>query len=195
MATSFSPAAPGRGPVPPAHLRVGDADREQVVEHVKLAYAEGRLDKDEMDLRLDHAMTAQTHADLAPVMADLYNRVPTLTAYPKPHDEPARAADGTDRVAGAAAHLITLTGLFVVGPLIMLLTAGRTSPYVRRHAMEALNFHLTVFGATILLPFTIVGVVLVPICWVLGIVLSIVGGVSALADGDFRYPLTVRLIK
>ncbi len=195
MATSFSPEAPGRGPVPPAHLRVSDADRERVVELVQLAYAEGRLDKDEMDLRLDHAMTAQTHADLVPVMADLYNRVPTLTAYPKPHDEPARAADGTDRVAGAAAHLITLTGLFVVGPLIMLLTAGRTSPYVRRHAMEALNFHLTVFGATILLPFTIVGVVLVPIFWVLGIVLSIVGGVSALADGDFRYPLTIRLIK
>ncbi|WP_030454705.1 DUF1707 and DUF4870 domain-containing protein [Herbidospora cretacea] len=181
--------------MPPAHLRVSDADRERVVELVQLAYAEGRLDKDEMDLRLDHAMTAQTHADLVPVMADLYNRVPTLTAYPKPHDEPARAADGTDRVAGAAAHLITLTGLFVVGPLIMLLTAGRTSPYVRRHAMEALNFHLTVFGATILLPFTIVGVVLVPIFWVLGIVLSIVGGVSALADGDFRYPLTIRLIK
>ncbi|WP_232319984.1 DUF1707 and DUF4870 domain-containing protein [Herbidospora daliensis] len=179
--------------MPPTHLRVSDADRDQVVEHVKAAYAEGRLDKDEMDLRLDHAMTAQTHADLMPVMADLHHR--TLTAFPKPHDQPARAADGTDRVAGAAAHLITLTGLFVVGPLIMLLTAGRTSPYVRRHAMEALNFHLTVFGATILLPFTVVGIVLVPLFWVLGIVLSIVGGASALADGDFRYPLTIRLIK
>ncbi|WP_066374557.1 DUF1707 and DUF4870 domain-containing protein [Herbidospora mongoliensis] len=186
---------PGRGPVPPAQLRVSDADRDQVVEHVKAAYAEGRLDKDEMDLRLDHAMTAQTHADLMPIMADLYNRVPTAMSYPKPHDEPARAVDATDRVAGAAAHLITLTGLFVVGPLIMLLTAGRTSPYVRRQAMEALNFHLTVFGATILLPFTIVGIVLVPLFWVLGIVLSIVGGASALVDGEFRYPLTVRLIK
>ncbi|TKK88014.1 DUF1707 and DUF4870 domain-containing protein [Herbidospora galbida] len=195
MATSFSPAPPGRGPVPPARLRVSDADRDQVVEHVKAAYAEGRLDKDEMDLRLDHAMTAQTHADLMPVMADLYDRPPTLTVYPKPHDEPARAADASDRVVGAAAHLITLTGLFVVGPLIMLLTAGRTSPYVRRHAMEALNFHLTVFGATILLPFTVVGIVLVPLFWVLGIVLSIVGGISALADGEFRYPLTIRLIK
>ncbi|WP_061297448.1 DUF1707 and DUF4870 domain-containing protein [Herbidospora cretacea] len=202
MAASFSPPVPGRGPTPPAQLRVSDADRDQVVEHVKAAYAEGRLDKDEMDLRLDHAMTAQTHADLMPIMADLYGRVPTATAYPKPCDRPARAADATDRaadatdrVAGAAAHLITLTGLFVVGPLIMLLTAGRTSPYVRRHAMEALNFHLTVFGATILLPFTVVGIVLVPLFWVLGIVLSIVGGVSALADGDFRYPLTIRLIK
>ncbi|GAB1821529.1 DUF4870 domain-containing protein [Herbidospora sp. RD11066] len=195
MAASFSPAMPGRGPVPPAQLRVTDADRDQVVEHVKAAYAEGRLDKDEMDFRLDHAMTAQTHADLMPIMADLYNRTPAAMAYPKPHDEPARALDATDRVAGAAAHLITLTGLFVVGPLILLLTAGRTSPYVRRHAMEALNFHLTVFGATILLPFTIVGIVLVPLFWVLGIVLSVVGGASALADGEFRYPLTVRLIK
>jgi uncharacterized Tic20 family protein len=77
----------------------------------------------------------------------------------------------------------------------MLLAGGRTSPYIRRHALEALNFHLTVLGATLLLPFTVIGVVLLPFIWILGFVLSVVGGVAALADGRFRYPLTVRLVK
>ncbi|GAA2793003.1 DUF4870 domain-containing protein [Nonomuraea dietziae] len=72
---------------------------------------------------------------------------------------------------------------------------ARPRPYVRRHAMEALNFHLTVVGATILLPFTIIGVVLIPVIWVAAFVLTIVGGVSALAENDFRYPLTLRLVK
>jgi len=46
-----------------------------------------------------------------------------------------------------------------------------------------------------LLPFTVIGIVLLPFMWILGFVLAVVGGVAALADGDFRYPLTVRLIK
>lgn len=61
--------------------------------------------------------------------------------------------------------------------------------------MESLNFHLTMLGATVLLPFTVVGLVLVPVIWVVGLVLCVVGGVSALAATEFRYPLTIRLIK
>ncbi|WP_285707421.1 DUF1707 and DUF4870 domain-containing protein [Microtetraspora sp. NBRC 16547] len=194
-------------------MRVTNQDRDQVVEHVKAAYAEGRLDKFEMDERLHQAMTARTHADLIPIMDDLYGvQAAAYTPPPGPAVPPSRQAraagyhpragypgavpvDGGDRVGGAAAHLLTLCGLFVVGPLIMLLTAGRTSPFIRRHAAESLNFHLTVLGATLLLPFTVVGLVLIPFIWILGFVLAVVGGVSAIAGGDFRYPLTVRLVK
>ncbi|GAA0376779.1 hypothetical protein Acor_31240 [Acrocarpospora corrugata] len=171
-----------------------------MVEHVKAAYAEGRLDKDEMDERLHLAMTARTHADLMPIMTDLYGshppHIPPPPAMPPFQLTPQPLArDSADRVVASAAHLISLTGLFVVGPLIMLLTAGKTSPYVRKHAIESLNFHLTVLGATILLPITVIGVILIPLIWVAGIVLSIVGGISALAEGEFRYPWTLRLIK
>ncbi|ETK32124.1 DUF1707 and DUF4870 domain-containing protein [Microbispora sp. ATCC PTA-5024] len=178
-------------------------DRDQVVEHVKAAYAEGRLDKDEMDERLHLAMTAQTHADLMPIMTDLYGTRPAYVPRPPVRPAPAYAyapgvpgvPDGGDRVAGAAAHLLTLAGLFVVGPLLIMATAGRTSPYIRRHAVESLNFHLTVLGGSILLLVTVVGAILLPVIWVLGIVLSIVGGVTALTGTDFRYPLTLRLVK
>ncbi|GII27716.1 hypothetical protein Pmi06nite_11580 [Planotetraspora mira] len=194
MPAAVTPPWQGRAPMPHPGLRVTNQDRERVVEHVQAAFAEGRLDKDEMDERLHLAMTARTHADLLPIMNDLYGAraefepsPPSAAADPEP--------DAGERVGGAAAHLLTLCGLFVIGPLIMLLAGGRTSPYIRRHALEALNFHLTVLGATLLLPFTVIGVVLLPFIWILGFVLSVVGGVAALADGRFRYPLTVRLVK
>ncbi|MEW9529891.1 DUF1707 and DUF4870 domain-containing protein [Microbispora sp. NPDC049125] len=174
-------------------LRVTDDDRDQVVEHVKAAFAEGRLDKHEMDERLHLAMTARTHADLTPIMTDLYGSRPAY--IPRPPSYPASPPDGGERVGAAAAHALSLCGLFVVGPLVMLLAAGRTSPFIRKHAVESLNFHLTVVGATFLLPFTVIGVVLLPFIWVAAMVLTIVGGVAALAGNDFRYPLTVRPVK
>ncbi|MCT9931066.1 DUF1707 and DUF4870 domain-containing protein [Planotetraspora sp. A-T 1434] len=194
MPATATPPWQGRPPLPHHHLRVTHQDRDQVVEHVKAAFAEGRLDKDEMDQRLHQAMTARTHADLAPIMTDLYGSRPATPAPPQPYAA-GPAPDGGERFGAGAAHLLTLCGLFVAGPLIMLLTGGRTSPYIRKHAVESLNFHLTVLGASLLLMVTVVGVIVLPFLWVLAYILPIAGGAAALADGEFRYPLTVRLIK
>ncbi|MBB5135117.1 putative Tic20 family protein [Thermocatellispora tengchongensis] len=172
-------------------------DREQVVEHVKAAYAEGRFDKDEFDERVHRAMTAQTHADLVPIMQELYGVRPAAPA-PVPPVGPRPGfghVESGDRLAAGAAHLLPLLGLVVIGPLIVML-AGRASPYIRAHAVEALNFQLTVLGASILLPFTVIGLIVVPVIWVVAFVLSVVAGVSALTEGRFyRYPLTLRLVK
>jgi uncharacterized protein len=194
MAGVPTPAGPRQ--VPPAHLRVTDQDREHVVEHVQAAYAEGRFDKIEFDDRLERAMTARTHGDLMPIMTELYgtHAVPKLSSSPSVVRAEA-APESNERLGASAAHLLALIGFPIIGPLILLLTGGKTSPYMRRHAMEALNFHLTVLGATFLLPLTIIGVVLLPVIWVGAMVLSIVGGISALTEGSFRYPLTIRLVK
>ncbi|MBG0830470.1 DUF1707 and DUF4870 domain-containing protein [Planomonospora sp. ID67723] len=187
-----------------ADLRVSNQDREQVVEHVKAAYAEGRFDKLEFDERLERAMTARVHGDLMPIMQELYgSRPPMPMPYPfsqggavqgQAH-RGARADSAGDRLGAAAAHLLPLTGLVLFGPLIMLLAAGKTSPYIRRHAVEALNFQLTLIGASILLAITFVGAVLLPVLWIGGVVASVVGGVAALGEGEFRYPFTLRLVK
>ncbi|MBF8194455.1 DUF1707 and DUF4870 domain-containing protein [Nonomuraea sp. K274] len=190
------PKTPGPGQAPPAHLRVTNQDREHVVEHVKVAYAEGRFDELEFDDRLERAMTARTHGDLMPIMSELYGTqaVARLSPLPPPVRSE-RAPESNERLGAAAAHLLVLLGIPVVGPLILLLTGGKTSPYIRRHALEALNFQITLVGASVLLPLTIIGVVLLPVIWVVGIVLAIVGGVSALSEGTFRYPMTIRLVK
>ncbi|WP_433431501.1 DUF1707 and DUF4870 domain-containing protein [Nonomuraea sp. CA-141351] len=190
------PKTPGPGQVPPAHLRVTNQDREHVVEHVKTAYAEGRFDKLEFDDRLERAMTARTHGDLMPIMTELYGAqaAPRLAPLPPPV-RPERAPESNERLGAAVGHLLMVVGIPIVGPLILLLTGGKTSPYIRRQALEALNFQITVVGATVLLPFTVIGVVLLPVLWVAAVVLSIVGGLSSLTEGNFRYPLTLRLVK
>ncbi|SDK74676.1 DUF1707 and DUF4870 domain-containing protein [Nonomuraea jiangxiensis] len=192
------PKSPGPGQVPSAHLRVTNQDREHVVEHVKAAYAEGRFDKLEFDDRLERAMTARTHGDLMPIMTELYGTQvvpqPGPSAVSTPI-HPERAPESNERLGAAAAHFLLLVGIPIVGPLILLLTGGKTSPYIRKQALEALNFQITVTGASVLLPFTIIGVVLLPFIWVAAVVLAIVGGISALTEGAFRYPLTIRLVK
>jgi Domain of unknown function (DUF1707) len=58
--------AGGRG-----HLRASHADREQVTGTLKAAFVQGRLEKDEFDLRVGQALVARTYAQLAAVTAGI----------------------------------------------------------------------------------------------------------------------------
>ena len=55
----------------PDGLRVGDAERDEVAAALREHYAQGRLDRDEFDERLERALPARTHADLRALLADL----------------------------------------------------------------------------------------------------------------------------
>jgi hypothetical protein len=52
-------------------LRASDADRDRVIELLRAAVADGRLDPGEFDQRLDAALAARTLDALAPLTADL----------------------------------------------------------------------------------------------------------------------------
>jgi hypothetical protein len=52
-------------------LRAADSDRERVVERLRRANDEGRIDLFEFDERVAAAYAARTYADLAPLTADL----------------------------------------------------------------------------------------------------------------------------
>jgi len=52
-------------------LRASRADREQVIDVLKTAFVQGRLDRDEFDLRAGQALAARTYADLAVLTADI----------------------------------------------------------------------------------------------------------------------------
>ncbi len=58
-------------PDAPAALRASHADRERVVEVLKAAAADGRLTSDDLEQRLEAALTASTRPDLEPLIADL----------------------------------------------------------------------------------------------------------------------------
>ena len=61
---------PADPPSSPA-LRASDADRDRVIELLRSAVGDGRLDQAEFDERLDAALAARTIEALAPLTADL----------------------------------------------------------------------------------------------------------------------------
>lgn len=162
-------------------LRVSDAEREPVIERLQDAYAEGRIDHDEFDLRMHLAMTAKTRNDLSALTRDL-----TPAPRPVPHD--VEAPTGEDRMLAAAAHAVAVPTLFV-GPLVLMLLSGKRSAYVRRQAAEAVNFHVTLLLITIV-TFGIGGM-LYAVAWIL----SAIAAIFALSGQTFRYPWILRLVK
>ncbi|MFG3252747.1 DUF1707 domain-containing protein [Streptomyces sp. NPDC048172] len=76
------PPEPTPSAVPPGELRASHADRDEVVERLRDAAAEGRLDLDELDERLERALKAKTHAELAVLTADLPGSPPAESLPP-----------------------------------------------------------------------------------------------------------------
>jgi hypothetical protein len=67
---------------PRERMRAADADREAVVERLREAVSEGRLDLDEFDQRLSRAYSAKTYGELDRVLADLPGPAPSLRPQP-----------------------------------------------------------------------------------------------------------------
>ena len=65
-----APSAPS-APSAPGTLRASHADRDLVVEQLRVAAGDGRLSPEELDERLELALTARTYAELATLVADL----------------------------------------------------------------------------------------------------------------------------
>ena len=61
--------AAGRGRY--SSVRASHADRDRVVDMLKAAFVQGRLAKDEFDLRLSRVLTSRTYADLDALTADI----------------------------------------------------------------------------------------------------------------------------
>ncbi len=77
-----------------ASLRASDADREQLVDVLKGAFAEGRLSQEEYTERMERAYTAKTYGELALLSTDLPAQMPP--SYPA-HQSP-----GTNSLAVAS---------------------------------------------------------------------------------------------
>src|SRR5215472_4062687 len=68
-------------------LRASHADRDRVVEELRIAAGDGRLTAEELDERLESALTARTYRELAVLTADLPSAgAPAGGVAPKPKD-------------------------------------------------------------------------------------------------------------
>jgi hypothetical protein len=79
-------------------MRASDAERERIAEVLRDAVAEGRLDMEEFEERLDAAYKARTHAQLEPLVRDL--PVPGAAAAPEPLSADATGLAARDGWAG-----------------------------------------------------------------------------------------------
>ncbi|MER6257280.1 DUF1707 domain-containing protein [Streptomyces sp. NPDC001584] len=82
---------------PLPELRASDADRDRVVERLRDAVAEGRLDMEEFEERLDAAYKSRTYAELEPLTRDL----PAPAGGPVARPPAAGGESWTGRVGGA----------------------------------------------------------------------------------------------
>jgi uncharacterized Tic20 family protein len=102
------------------------------------------------------------------------------------------------------AHLSAFAGMVVPwlghvgGPLVVWLTRRDQSAFVERQAREALNFNLTVVLASfvcVALVLIGIGVILGAALFVIWFILTIVAAIRANEGIDYRYPLSLRLLR
>ena len=109
-----------------------------------------------------------------------------------------------ERTLAIVSHIGSLVAawlaLGLLCPLIVWLLYRDRSDYVRRHALESLNFQITllvylavsvVIG---ILTFGLALFVLLPLLAVFGLVFIIIATIAASNGQDYRYPLTLRFV-
>jgi uncharacterized protein len=131
---------------------------------------------------------------------------PAYQQAPYSYGHPAETAQ-SDRNWASASHWGTLVAAWLamgfLAPLLIMLTVGNQSAFVRRHAVESLNFQISVLiygGAAFLFSLLTLGLgllVVIPLALVFlvfAVVFLIQGSIKAANGEDYRYPLTLRFV-
>lgn len=178
------------GQVADSHLRVTEAERDRAVAMLQEAFADGRIDHAELDHRIGAALGARERSELSAALRGLPAGARLVT-------QPVTRPASLERSWAFAAHWIGFLTLFV-GPMVIAMTKGGGSRYVREQAWEAANYHLTFLAACIALGLLtavtlgLAGVLFAPLGLVWS-VLTLVGGLAAAAGNGFRYPWSLRI--
>jgi hypothetical protein len=120
------------------HLRAAHADREHVVDALKAAFVEGRLTKDELDVRAGQALTARTYADLAVLTAD----IPAGPPAARRPSQPARLRNQPARTPGARNAAVASVGSMVSAFLLFRNGVHLDGPSTRAWLIGAFVFFL-----------------------------------------------------
>ena len=92
------------------HLRASDADREQVIDTLKVTFVRGWLTKSEFDTRIGQTFASRTYAELAAVTAD----IPARLASAQPLCKPARALGRAEKAAAWSIYGIIMPAILTV---------------------------------------------------------------------------------
>ena len=99
-----------------------------------------------------------------------------------------------EKTLAILSHVLTFIAP-VLAPLIIYLVKKDDSDFVRQHALESLNFQITVVILVIVLIVSLIGILFVWAVGLIATVLVIVATIKASEGKLYKYPLNIRLIK
>lgn len=114
-------------------------------------------------------------------------------------DHMAPAASGFSNDERTWAILAHVSGMFIsfLGPLIIYLLAKEDQPFMKHHAAEAMNFHITVLIAYVVsavLVLVLIGILMLIAVAIGAIVFTIMAAIAASRGEWYRYPMNIRMI-
>jgi uncharacterized protein len=111
--------------------------------------------------------------------------------YPRPTDVGTPSMMGAptaeEKTQSTLLWVLTIFASFIPGLIFFLI--GKDKPYVYRNAAMALTFSIVLIALGIILSITVVGLILLPLVWVLGLVIPIMGAVAANKGEAFNPPV------
>lgn len=107
---------------------------------------------------------------------------------------PAISPSSDEKTLALLSHILTLVAP-VLAPLIIYLIKKDESAFVRSHAVESLNFQISLMLACIILAITIVGILLIWAVALAGLIFVIIATIRASEGKLYQYPVSLRLIK
>jgi len=110
---------------------------------------------------------------------------------------PANKPSSDERTMAILSHILCIIGSFIA-PLIIYLLKKDESSYVKEHALESLNFQITMIIVYIIsgvLIFILIGFLLIWALGIINLILIIIATIKASEDKLYRYPFNFRLIK
>jgi hypothetical protein len=100
--------------VPPERMRAGDRDREVVIDSLRTAFEEGRLDLAEFNERLTRAGMAATFGELDTLVNDLPERQAQADQKPEPRRAEPRRAERPVPARSDTAATVLRAGFMIV---------------------------------------------------------------------------------
>ncbi len=123
-----------------------------------------------------------------------------------PHQQPGwqgydEGPSQDERNWALAAHIGSFVAAYAalgfLAPLIVMLTKGPQSPYIRLHAVDSLNFQITAliyFIVSAILILVLIGIPMLIVGGIYYVVAVILGTVAASSGRSHRYPLAIRFV-